>query len=62
MVLAKCHRQEAPELYHIVQGYGTMVASLRLIPRVYIVEDDSPNAFATGSNPENAAVAATADL
>lgn len=52
--------QEAPELYHIVQDMA-MVAQVPM-PRVYIVEDDSPNAFATGSNPENAAVAATTGL
>ena len=52
--------QEAPELYHVVQDMA-MVAQIP-IPRVYIVEDASPNAFATGSKPENAAVAATTGL
>lgn len=52
--------QEAPELYHIVQDMA-MVAQIPM-PRVYIVEDASPNAFATGSKPENAAVAATTGL
>ena len=32
------------------------------MPKVYIIEDDVPNAFATGRNPEHAAVAATQGL
>ncbi|MEW4354458.1 zinc metalloprotease HtpX [Streptococcus pneumoniae] len=51
---------EAPDLYHIVEDMA-MVAQIPM-PRVYIVEDASPNAFATGSNPPNAAVAATTGL
>lgn len=52
--------EEAPELYHIVEDMA-MVAQIPM-PRVFIVEDDSLNAFATGSSPENAAVAVTTGL
>jgi heat shock protein HtpX len=44
-------------LYSIVQGLASR-AGLPM-PRVYIIPDPSPNAFATGRNPEHAAVAAT---
>ena len=40
---------EAPDLYHVVEDMA-MVAQVPM-PRVYIVEDSSPNAFATGSKP-----------
>lgn len=52
--------KEAPDLYHIVEDMA-MVAQIPM-PRVYIVDDPSPNAFATGSDPKNAAVAATTGL
>jgi heat shock protein HtpX len=49
--------QEAPDLYHLVRQL-TMKAGLPM-PQVYIIPDPSPNAFATGRNPEHAAVAVT---
>ena len=52
--------QEAPQLYHIVEDMA-VVAQIPM-PRVFIIEDQSLNAFATGSSPENAAVAATTGL
>ena len=51
---------EAPELYGIVQQLAER-AGLPM-PRVYIIDEDQPNAFATGRNPEHAAVAVNSGL
>jgi heat shock protein HtpX len=48
---------EAPELYGIVERLA-LKASIP-VPRVYVIPDPSPNAFATGRNPSHAAVAVT---
>src|SRR3546814_15797704 len=53
-------RAEAPELYGIVEQL-TRNAGMPM-PAVYIIDTDQPNAFATGRNPEHAAVAATSGL
>lgn len=50
----------APELYRLVENL-TIAGGLPM-PRVYIVDDPSPNAFATGRDPEHAAVAVTTGL
>ncbi len=52
--------RSAPRLYHIVQQLSRS-AGLPM-PRVCIVENDQPNAFATGRNPEHAAVCVTTGL
>lgn len=52
--------QEAPELYGIVQ---TLCGRAHLpMPKVYVIPQEAPNAFATGRNPEHAAVAVTEGL
>lgn len=50
----------APEFHNMIAGLAQR-AGLPM-PRVYVIDNDQPNAFATGRNPENAAVAATTGL
>ena len=52
--------QENPRLYEIVRSIAQR-ANLPM-PKVYIIPEESPNAFATGRNPEHAVVAATEGL
>ena len=51
---------EAPDLHALV---GALAARAGIpTPRVYVVDDPTPNAFATGRNPEHAAVAVTTGI
>ncbi len=51
---------DAPVLYQVVQDLAAR-AGLPM-PKVYVIHEEAPNAFATGRNPEHAAVAATTGL
>lgn len=50
----------APELYSVVRQLAAKIGMP--MPKVYIIPQQAPNAFATGRNPEHAAVAATVGL
>jgi heat shock protein HtpX len=53
-------QEDHPRLHNIVEGL--CIAGGLPKPRIYIVEDDAPNAFATGRNPRHAAIAVTTGL
>lgn len=65
IVLAMYHAQpilehDDPQLYRTVRE---LAAEANLpMPRVYLIPEETPNAFATGRNPENAVVAVTAGI
>jgi heat shock protein HtpX len=63
MVLKMHRAQEVGPEHPLHQIVAPLAARAELpMPRVYVVDQDQPNAFATGRNPENAAVAATTGL
>ncbi len=51
---------EAPQLFNVVEEMA--IAAGLPMPKVYIIEDSAPNAFATGRDPEHASVAVTSGL
>ncbi len=53
-------KQDHPHLYHTVEGLA--IAAGLPKPKLYIIDDSAPNAFATGRNPEHAVIAVTTGL
>jgi heat shock protein HtpX len=50
-------REQAPQIYRIVE---LICARQNIpVPRIYVIPQDSPNAFATGRNPQHASIAVT---
>ena len=65
MILALSGAKEAgkaeyPFLYNVAEGLA--IASDILMPKLYVIEDPSPNAFATGRDPKHASLAVTTGL
>ena len=58
--LTRPTRPQYRRLYNLVEGLT--IASGLPMPRIYIVDDPAPNAFATGRNPRHAAIAVTTGL
>jgi len=53
-------KKDAPDLYNIVENLS--ITTGLPMPRVFIIQDPAPNAFATGRNPKTAMVAVTTGL
>ncbi len=53
-------KQQAPELWNLVENL--CIANGQSMPKLYVIDDASPNAFATGRDPEHAAIAFTTGL
>lgn len=53
-------RQSAPDLYRLVENL--CIGAGLPAPKVYVIEDSAPNAFATGRDPEHAAVCFTTGI
>jgi heat shock protein HtpX len=53
-------KSDSPELWNLVENL--CIASGQPVPAIYIIQDDSPNAFATGRDPEHASIAFTTGI
>ncbi len=57
---AEITHRDAPQLFNVVEEMS--IAGGLPMPKVYIIQDTAPNAFATGRDPEHASVAVTSGL
>lgn len=53
-------KQDSPELWNLVENL--CITSGQPVPTIYVIEDESPNAFATGRDPEHASIAFTTGI
>jgi len=53
-------KNELPYLYNVIEGLS--IAAGVPVPKMYVIEDTAPNAFATGRDPEHSAIAVTTGL
>lgn len=54
-------REDSPRLFNIVEEMQ-LASGLGYMPRIYLIDDPSPNAFAVGRKPESSAIAVTTGL
>ena len=57
----KISRDESPRLFNIVEEMK-IASGLARMPDIYVIDDHAPNAFATGRNPDKAAITVTSGL
>lgn len=57
----KIEKSDHPTLYNVVEEM-TIASGLGRVPDIYIIDDPSPNAFATGRDPQHAVVAVTSGI
>ncbi|MEK9155285.1 MAG: M48 family metallopeptidase [Patescibacteria group bacterium] len=56
----RIEKRDSPDLYNLVENL--CIANGQTMPAVYIIDDPSPNAFATGRDPEHASIAFTTGI
>ncbi|MBM3861250.1 MAG: M48 family metallopeptidase [Verrucomicrobia bacterium] len=55
------HKDDSPQLFNVVEEM-VLASGLGFMPKIYLVEDPAPNAFAVGRKPENSGVIVTSGL